>query len=418
MGRTMIEKIFSRHAGHDVKAGDIVVAPVDFAMLHDVNAPAAIDNFHELDVPMVMPKDRAVIVLDHFAPSPTPAAANSHKKIRAFAGKEGIRLYDVGEGICHQLVIEDGFIKPGSLNVATDSHTCSYGALNAAGFGIGASEMAVVLASGVCWFKAPETVKVVLGGKLPPYAGGKDVALKLIKLVTEKGAIYKNFEFAGAVGALSVEARITVCNMVVEMGAKSAVMPGDEALAGWLEKNGQPAEGFVAADEDAAYCSTVNIDLSILQSQVAMPPDIDNVADVNEIKGKKIDQVFIGSCTNGRWEDFALAAQILRGRKVGPGVRLIVAPASRSIYSRLLKEGLLEDLIQSGAVVNPPGCGPCAGLHGGLIGDGEAVLSTTNRNMKGRMGSSKGDIYIASPAVAAASAIAGHITWPGAEVCK
>lgn len=417
MGKTMVEKIFSSHSGQDVKSNDILVAKVDFALLHDVNAPAAIENFKQLDSGFGFAKKNIAVVLDHFSPCPTAIAANSHKKIRTFALEAGVKLYEPGEGICHQLVIEDGYIKPGSINVATDSHTLSYGALNAVGLGIGASEMAVVMASGECWFKVPETILVELTGKLPANVTAKDIALKLINLVTEKGAIYKNFEFAGdTLQELSVDSRITICNLMVEMGAKCAIMPGDEKLAQWLDKAGISYYGFVSADANAQYVSEIRLDVTKMRPLVAISPNIDDVVEVASVKDLRLDQVIIGSCTNGRFEDFALAASILKGKKAHENLRLIIAPASRSIYKKMLSEGILEQLLDAGAIINPPGCGPCAGLHGGLIGDGENVLSTTNRNMKGRMGSSKGDIYVSSPLVAAYSAIAGYITDGGLSV--
>ena len=416
MGKTMVEKIFSSHAGHDVSANDIVVAKVDFALLHDVNAPAAIENFKQLGSGFDFDKKNIAIVLDHFSPCPTTISANSHKKIRSFAIESDIKLYEPGEGICHQLVLEDGYIKPSSINVATDSHTLSYGAVNAVGLGIGASEMAIVMAAGECWFKVPETILVELTGQLPAKVTAKDIALKIISLVTEKGAIYKNFEFKGdTLAQLSVDSRITICNMMVEMGAKCTIMPGDDILATWLDSAGIIYDGFVSADYDAKYIETIQIDVAKLRSVVAVSPNIDDVVAVVDMEKIKLDQVIIGSCTNGRFEDFALAADILKGKKAYDNLRLIIAPASRSIYKKMLTEGLLEQFLDAGAIINPPGCGPCAGLHGGLIGDGENVLSTTNRNMKGRMGSSKGDIYVSSPVVAAYSAIAGYITDGGVE---
>jgi len=330
-----------------------------------------------------------------------------------FARQAGTVLYEPGEGICHQLVLEKGHILPGMLATGTDSHAVTYGALNAIGVSVGAAEAAVIMASRQCWLKVPETVRVNLSGQIQPYVSAKDIALQLIGTLTEQGAMYQCIEFGGeGLKNISVDGRMVLCNMSAEAGAKTATMPGDQVLDLWLSERGINGIPFIEPDADAQYPRTIDIDVSTIRPKVACHPHIDHVVDASELADKKVDQVIIGSCTNGRLEDFRNAAAILKGRKIQSGVRLIIVPASRSILEQLIETGMLDVFVKCGAMIYPPGCGPCAGLHGGLPGDGETVLSTTNRNMRGRMGSSKAEIYISSPSVAASSALTGKITVP------
>ena len=410
MGKTIIEKILSANSKQVAKPGDIVIAQIDSAMVHDINGPATIDCLAELNTEMKLPSKNVAFFLDHYAPCPTINAANAHNKLRDFAKKQGIKVFQPGEGICHQLFLENGYALPGKVCAGTDSHTCTYGALNSLGISIGATEMAVILACGQCWLKVPETILVTLTGEMPWYLTAKDIALHLIKIVTEAGAIYQCIEFNGdTLKQLSIDSRIVICNMLVEMGAKAGIMPGDEKLRDWYAARDIKIDSFVDADLDAEYCRKITIDVSKITPQVAKSPAIDNVFDVKEAAGTKVDQVIIGSCTNGRYEDFKVAADILKGKQISEDVRLILVPASRQVYKEMIQNGLLTTFIESGASINPPGCGPCAGLHGGLVGDGEVVLTTTNRNMKGRMGSNKADIHVCSPITAAYAALAGEI---------
>jgi 3-isopropylmalate/(R)-2-methylmalate dehydratase large subunit len=410
-GKTIVEKIISNHTDTDVSSGDLVIVDADFVMIHDINGPQVMDCFRKLGAsPKLSYRDVAVI-LDHFSPCPTANAANSHKQLREFAREAGMMLYEPGEGICHQLMVEKGHIIPGMLATGTDSHSVTYGALNAIGLPMGAADVAVILASKKCWLKVPETVRVNLSGQMQPFVGAKDIALQLIGLLTEQGAIYRCIEFGGeALRDISVEGRLVLCNMTAEAGAKTATMPGDPLLARWLHDKGINEFAFVEPDANAHYRQIINIDVSKISPKVSCHPNIDHVVNAHELIDKKIDQVIIGGCTNGRMEDFQEAAAILQGRKIQPWVRLIVVPASRTILEQLIETGILDIFVKAGAMIYPPGCGPCAGLHGGLVGDGETVLSTTNRNMRGRMGSSEAEIYISSPAVAAFSALAGKIS--------
>jgi 3-isopropylmalate/(R)-2-methylmalate dehydratase large subunit len=420
MGKTIVEKIISSHTDTDVSSGDLVIVDTDFVMIHDINGPQVMECFRKLGAPLKLNSRNVAVILDHFAPCPTASAANSHKQLREFAREVGIKLYEPGEGICHQLMVEKGHILPGMLATGTDSHSVTYGALNAIGLPIGAADAAVMLASKSCWLKVPETVQVNLSGRIQPFVSAKDIALQLIGLLTEQGAIYRCIEFGGeTLKDISVDGRLVLCNMTAEAGAKTATMPGDQVLAQWLHDKGINKFSFVEPDANAHYRQIINMNVSKISPKVSCHPNIDNVVNVCDLTDKKIDQVIIGGCTNGRMEDFREVAAILQGSKIQPGVRLIVVPASRSILEQLIETGILDILVKAGAMIYPPGCGPCAGLHGGLVGDGEIVLSTTNRNMRGRMGSSKAEIYISSPAVAAFSALTGKISFrlEGESLC-
>ena len=417
VGKTISEKIFSAASGRDVWAGDLVVAEVSSAMAHDGTALLAIEAFEEMGGTKVWNPSRVALFLDHVAPSSNETFSKVHKRMRRFAFKHGISLYEVGSGVCHQLMIEEGYVRPGELVVGADSHTCTYGALGAFATGIGSTEMAAVFLSGRLWFKVPETLKVEIEGSLPPFVTPKDVALRVIGEVGADGATYQAVEFHGStIEEMSVEGRLTLCNMAVEMGAKTGIINPDEKTYSYLAQLGlNPGRGF-SSDPDAQYAKTLEFDVSSLEPQVACPHAVDNVKPVSEVEGTPVDQVFLGSCTNGRIEDLRLAAKILEGKVVKRGLRMIVTPASRRVYLQALREGLIETFVKAGCAVCNPGCGPCVGAHQGVLAPGEVCLSTSNRNFKGRMGCTDAEIYLASPATAAATAITGRITDPRSVV--
>lgn len=413
LGQTIIEKILSSHSGQKVHANDIVVSGVDFVMGQDGTSPLAIRAFEDMGGSAVFDREKVAFVIDHSSPSPNEGVSNLHKLMREFAGAKGFRLYDIGEGVCHQLIPESGLVGPGSLVIGADSHTCTYGALNAFSTGVGSTDLAGGLISGRMWFKVPESFKFVMNGVLPPGVYAKDLILYLIGDVTADGATYMSAEYTGeAVAALTMEGRFTMANMAIEMGAKAGLMEADEKTFRWLERYTGRKFNPAAADGDAVYAMKKEYDVSGLEPQVAKPHRVDNVCPVSQVAGTPIQQAVIGTCTNGRLEDLRVAAGILRGRKISRGVRLIVAPASKSIYLDAMAEGIIQDLVESGAAVVTPGCGPCVGTHNGVPSDGENVISTANRNFKGRMGNSKAFIYLASPATVAASALTGLISDP------
>ncbi|GAB6157960.1 3-isopropylmalate dehydratase large subunit [Desulfotomaculum varum] len=413
MGKTIIEKILSSHSGQDCRANDIVVARVDLVMGQDGTSPLAIRAFENMNGQQLFDPDRVALVIDHSAPSPLEGVSALHKLMRQFAREKGCRLYDIGDGVCHQLIPESGQVGPGSLVIGADSHTCTYGALNAFSTGVGSTDLAGALISGQMWFKVPETVKFVCQGTLPPGVYAKDLILYLIGQVTADGCTYMAAEYTGeAIAALSMEGRFTVANMAIEMGAKAGLMEADEKTLAWLKNYTDQEYTPVTADPDAVYHKVLQFDVSALEPQVAKPHRVDNVAAVGEVQGTPIQQAVIGTCTNGRLEDLRIAAAILEGRRVHPDVRLIVAPASRKVYLDAMAEGLIQTLVAAGAAVVTPGCGPCVGTHNGVPADGENIISTANRNFKGRMGNSKASIYLASPATVAASALTGVISDP------
>ena len=410
------EKILARASGREeVKPGEIVQPKVDMAMVNEITGPLAIQAFKKIGVPKVWDNSRIVLIQDHQVPADTVKSAELHRIMRQFAEEQEIKfLYDVGlGGVCHQIMVEKGHALPGDLIVGADSHTCTYGALGAFATGIGSTEMAAVFLSGKLWFKVPETIKITVEGELPPMIFPKDVILKIVGTVKADGATYKAIEFGGStIEAMNVEGRLTLTNMAVEMGAKTGMIEPDEKTYAFLKAFGhEPKKGF-KSDEDAEFCESLKFDVSNLEPQVACPHAVDNVKSIKSVEGKEIDQVFLGSCTNGRLYDLRVAAEILKGRHVKRGVRVIVTPASRRVYREALKEGLIEIFLDSGCAVCNPGCGPCAGGHQGILAPGERCVSTSNRNFKARMGSSEAEIYLASPATAAASAITGEITDP------
>lgn len=413
MGKTIAEKILSAHSGKDVTAGDIIIADIDFMMGQDGTSPLAIQAFREMGGKRVLDPRKAIMVIDHSAPSPSQGVSALHGIMREFGRETGIKIYDIGCGVCHQLMAEQGYVTPGDLVIGADSHTCTYGAINAFSTGVGSTDLAAALLSGKLWFKVPETLRFVLNGTLPEGAYSKDLILFLIKEVTAGGATYMAAEYVGeAIDALSVDARFTISNMAVEMGAKAGLMLADEKTDDWVKAHSR--RGFKAAvpDEDAKYVEIKEYNVSKLEPQVAKPHTVDNVSPVSEVEGTPIQQAYVGTCTNGRLEDLRIAAQILKGRMVHPEVRMVVAPASRDVCLVAMKEGIIATLIEARAVVVNPGCGPCVGTHQGVPGDGENVISSANRNFKGRMGNPKAFIYLGSPATVAASAIEGKITDP------
>jgi 3-isopropylmalate/(R)-2-methylmalate dehydratase large subunit len=413
LGQTIIEKILSSHSGQEAYANDIVVARVDFVMGQDGTSPLAIRAFQEMEGTRVFDPDRVALVIDHSAPSPNEGVSALHQLMRRFAREKGIHLYDIGEGVCHQVVPESGRVGPGTLVIGADSHTCTYGALNAFSTGVGSTDLAGAMISGQMWFKVPETFKFVCHGTLPRGVYAKDLILYLIGDVTADGATYMAAEYTGeAIANLSMDGRFTMANMAIEMGAKTGLMEADEKTFAWLARFTRRQFLPVSPDPDARYARIKEYDVSNLEPQVARPHRVDNVCPVAEVAGTPIQQAVIGTCTNGRLEDLRIAAQILAGRRIHRDVRLIVAPASRRIYLQAMQEGVIQTLVESGAAVVTPGCGPCVGTHNGVPSDGENVISTANRNFKGRMGNSKAFIYLASPATVAASALTGRITDP------
>jgi 3-isopropylmalate/(R)-2-methylmalate dehydratase large subunit len=413
LGKTIAEKILSRKSGQDARANDLVVADLDFRMGQDGTSPLAIRAFEEMRGKRVFDPQRAALVIDHSAPSPLEGVSALHHLMRSFAKEQGMIMYDIGDGVCHQLVPEKGHVGPGSLVIGADSHTCTYGALNAFATGVGSTDLAAALISGKMWFKVPESLRFVCRGRLPAGVYSKDLILFLIGQVTADGATYMAAEYTGeAIGALSVDARFTIANMAIEMGAKAGLMEADDKVLDWVREHGNGNFEVVSPDPEAVYARVLEYDVSGLEPQVAKPHRVDNVASIGEVAGTAIQQAVLGTCTNGRLEDLRIAAGILKGRRVHPEVRFIVAPASRRIYLEAMDEGIIQDLVRSGAAVVTPGCGPCVGTHNGVPADGENVISTANRNFKGRMGNSKAFIYLASPATVAASALAGAIADP------
>lgn len=413
MGQTIAEKILSSHAGKKVKAGQLCLCKIDFTFGQDGTSSIIIDRVKEMG--LTKPATKFCMVIDHSAPSPSEGVSRVHKKMRSFASDFKVDLYDIGCGVCHQVIPESGEILPGDLVLGADSHTCTYGALGAFSTGVGSTDLAVALATGKNWFKVPETFKIVLKGKLPRGTYAKDAMLFLMKELTANGATYKALEFSGPViDAMDMEGRFTICNMVVEMGAKAGFMPQDKMTLTWLK--GRTAQSRkitpVAADEDAVYEKVLEYDLSKLKPLVAKPHSVDNVVAASELKSVTVAEAFLGTCTNARMSDFAVAAKILKSKNVAKGVRLIVAPSSRQIYLDAIKKGIVDVFIKAGAVIVAPGCGPCVGTHNGVPADGENVISTANRNFKGRMGNPNAFIYLASPATVAASALTGRITDP------
>lgn len=413
MGKTIAEKMLSHHAGRDLRAGDIAVCSVDFCFGQDGTSAIIIDSFKKLGMKKAFDPKKFCMIIDHSAPSPNIGVSEIHKKMREFAKTFDVGLYDIGCGVCHQLVPQKGHVACGDLVLGADSHTCTYGAINVFSTGVGSTDLAITLASGKNWFRVPETIKVIVKGKLPKGVYSKDIILHIIKDIGANGATYKSVEFYGdTISGLSVDARFTISNMAVEMGAKAGLMEADKKVLKWVGERSSKEPKPVVADIDARYIAVKTYDISKLSPQVAKPHTVDNVSNVEELSGVKIDQAYVGTCTNGRLEDLEVAASILKGRTVHPGVKFVIAPASREIQLEAMRKGLMEIFVKSGCVVMGPGCGPCVGTHEGVLADNEVAISTANRNFKGRMGNPNSFIYLASPATVAASAITGKITDP------
>ena len=412
----LAEKILARASGREeVKPGEIVQARVDVAMANEITGPLAIKAFREIGVSKVWDRERIVLIQDHQVPADTVKSAELHRIMRRFAEEQSIRFfYDVGlGGVCHQVMVEEGHALPGDLIVGADSHTCTYGALGAFATGIGSTEMAAVFATGEIWLRVPSTIKVNFEGSFREYVTAKDLILYVIGLIGASGATYKAVEFTGStISGLSIGERMTLCNMTVEMGAKTGLINPDGKTLGYVEKLAKRPFEPLRSDPDADYEKTLEIDVNRLEPMIACPHAVDNVKPVRSVEDVKIDQAFIGSCTNGRIEDLRAAARILRGKRISKGVRMIVTPASRRVYLQALREGLIEIFIEAGALVTNPTCGACFGGHMGLLAPGEVCVSSSNRNFIGRMGSPKAEVYLASPVTVAASALAGRIVDP------
>lgn len=415
MGMTMTEKILARHAGLDkVEPGDLLICKVDLVLANDITAPPAIWEFEKIGQKNVFDKDKIALVPDHFAPNKDIKSAQMCKVMRDFAHEQKITNYfEVGRmGIEHALLPESGLIAPGEVIIGGDSHTCTYGALGAFGTGVGQTDVGASMASGETWFKVPQSIKVELKGKLPKYVKGKDIILTLISMIGVDGARYATLEFAGNIGELSIDDRFTICNMAIEAGAKNGIFPVDEITKEYLNGRVKRDYEIVHADADAVYEKVVVIDLDKLKPVVAYPHLPENVKDAEQAKDITIDQVIIGSCTNGRISDLAQAAEVLKGRKVHENVRAIVIPATQSIYLEAMDKGYIKTFIDAGVAVSTPTCGPCLGGHMGIMAAGERAVSTTNRNFKGRMGHVDSEVYLSGAYVAAASAVMGRIAVP------
>jgi len=413
MGKTIAEKIISEHCEREVQAGDFVITKVDICLVQDGTGPLAIRQLQKINLEKVQNPEKTVLFIDHAVPSPCKELSNDHITLREFTRKTGACLSDIGDGVCHQVVVES-FVNPGDILIGADSHTCTAGALGAFATGMGSTDIAIGIALGKTWLKVPETFKINVEGDFQKGVYPKDLILHIIGLIGADGATYKALEFDGeAIRKMGLSGRLTLCNMAVEAGAKTGLIASDAITRAFLENQGR-GDKFreIKPDADATYERIIDIRASEIQPTVSFPHTVDNTVAVEEAKGIKIDQVFIGTCTNGRIEDLRVAAQILKNRHRHQNTRLIIGPASRDIYLKAMEEGILEVFIRAGAVILPPGCGPCVGIHEGALGDGERCLSTQNRNFLGRMGNPKGFIYLGSPATAAATAIKGEITDP------
>ena len=413
MGKTVIEKIIEHNTGKEVKPGDIVTVNVDRVMIHDIFIPFVAEKFKEMGFEKLWDPDKVVLIYDHLVPASQLDDTRHFHTGDAFAEKYGMTHVHRSDGICHQLMTEAGYVKPGNIAFGTDSHTTTYGCVGAFSSGIGYTEMASILGTGTMWIKVPETIKVVINGKLPENVMSKDVILRLIGDLGADGATYKALEFSGsAVENMTVASRMTISNMAIEAGAKCALFTPDEKTAEYCDITLNDYQKSLAGDADANYCKVMEYKAEDFVPVMACPSQVDKIRNVSELEGTEIDQVFIGSCTNGRLEDLAAAAEVLKGKKVADFVKLIVTPASRKIYRQADEMGILDTLAEAGAIITHPGCGLCCGRAGGILTDGERVVATNNRNFLGRMGTSKVQIYLASPRTAASCAIAGKIVSP------
>ncbi len=412
---TISEKILAKSSNQEqVSAGDFVKANVDVALNHDVTSVLAFEAMYQMGSEKVWDPDKVIMVLDHVAPPSSVNSARVHNVIRDFVKTQEMKnFFDVNSGVCHQVLPEHGFVKPGMLVIGADSHTCTHGAFGAFATGVGSTDMGAVLARGKTWLRVPETIKVNVNGKLGKHIHPKDVILRIAKEIGVSGATYMTLEYNGSVVQnMSIAGRMTLCNMAIEMGGKAGICEPDQKTVKWLDQRTTGPYDMVKADKDAEYKQTLSLDLTGMEPQVACPHNVDNVKPVSELSKVKINQAFIGSCTNGRLEDLEQAHALLKGKQIHPDVRVLVVPASRAVYKEALQKGIIEDLIDSGATVSNPSCAACFGGHIGLLGPGERGISTSNRNFRGRQGSPEAEVYLSSAAVAAASALTGYITHP------
>lgn len=417
-GKTITEKILSAHSGRDVTAGAYVEATVDAMVTHDVTGPLTIEVFEEVtgvDGELAAPED-IVFTLDHHAPADGVEAANNHNTVREFAAEYGTHQYEINDGICHQVMVEEGFVEPGDLVIGADSHSTTYGGLGAFGTGVGSTDLGTAFATGELWFRVPETLRFEVHGDLPDGVYAKDLILKFIGDVGFDGATYKTAEYAGgAIHDLPVHQRLVLANMAIEMGGKAGIVEPDDRVATYLEEQAGlevSIDPDLAGDDDARYEATYTYEDTDLAPQVSKPSNPENAVDIDEVVGTAVDQVFVGTCTNGRYEDIRVVADVLDGEQVAPGTRLIVVPASKTVYETCLETGILETLVEAGATFQSAGCGACAGYHQGVLGDDDVCLATANRNFPGREGSMESRVYLGSPATAGTTALYGEITDP------
>ena len=411
MGQTLAEKIISKHAGKDVKAGELVIAKVDVCAVQDGTGPLTVQEFKKLGKEKLNNPERTILFIDHASPSPRKELSNTHTVLREFSKEYGAVLSDVGAGVCHQRLVET-FVNPGEILVGADSHTCTSGALGAFATGMGSTDIAVAMALGKTWLKVPATYKIEVSGEFAPGICSKDLMLHLIGMIGADGATYKALEFTGdTIDNMTMSERFTLANMAVEAGAKAGLFVADDKTKEFLKSRGRE-DKFVTIkpDTDAVYERIIKINAADIKHTVSCPHTVDNTKNVEELKNIKVDQVFVGTCTNGRIEDLRVVAEILKGKKINPDVRMLICPASKDVYLQALDEGLITEFVEANATILPPGCGPCVGVHAGTLADGEVCLATQNRNFQGRMGNTKGEIYLASPYVAAYTALNGYIS--------
>ena len=410
MGMTLVEKIISEHAGKNVHAGELVISKVDVAAVQDGTGPLTVQEFKKLGLSKLKNPERSILFIDHAAPSPRKELSNTHVVLRDFAKEYGAILSDVGAGVCHQRLIET-FVNPGEVLVGADSHTCTSGALSAFATGMGSTDIAVAMGLGKTWLKVPATYKVVVNGKFKAGVCSKDLMLHFIGMIGADGATYKALEFHGeTIENMSMSERFTLANMAVEAGAKCGLFIADEKTKAFLKERGREDKfRQILPDKDAHYERIIEINAEDIPHTVSCPHTVDNTADAKDLKDIKVNQVFVGTCTNGRIEDLRVVAEILKGKTVHPDVRLLISPASKDVFKQALKEGLIDIFVDANAAILTSGCGPCVGVHAGTLGDGEVCLATQNRNFQGRMGNTKGFIYLASPHVAAYTALRGYI---------
>lgn len=417
-GKTIAEKILSRKADTDARAGDYVEAEMDAMVAHDVTGPLTFEVFESVagPHPELTDPDSIVLTIDHHAPADGVEAANNHNRVRAFAREHGVTQYEVSDGICHQVMVEDGFVSPGELIIGADSHSTTYGAVGAFGTGVGSTDLGCAFATGNLWFRVPETIRFEMHGELPDGVFAKDMILRFIGDVGFAGCTYKAAEYGGStVETLPMHERLVLANMAIEMGGKTGIVEPDERTREFLEARGRPGvtiDESLRSDPNASYDAVHEYDASELSPQVSKPSNPENAVDVTEVAGTPVDQVYVGTCTNGRYEDIQVVADILEGESIAPNVRVVVVPASRESYQQALRSGAVETLVDRGAMFQSAGCGPCAGYHQGVLGDGDVCLATANRNFPGREGSMESSVYLASPATAGATALYGEITDP------